>query len=224
MKRNRNNMDICSLIEHEGGTLLYDGAEGCVAREDGGGAIMTDITDGAALGAVLRALAVTDVRQAVVKSRSAQEIVSAMFGLHGSERCTQWVYDSAEPPAMPACEIRPLEMHDAAQAAAHYGLLDDAGPYLQARIAAGRMWGVFDGGALAGFIGTHDGGSMGMLEVLPQFRRRGYGLALEQFLIAWHLARGWTPFGHVIDGNEASLRLQKKAGMACAELPTIWLF
>ena len=86
------------------------------------------------------------------------------------------------------------------------------------------MWGVFDGGRLAGFIGTHSEGSMGMLEVLPEFRRKGYGLALEQFLIAWHLSRGWTPFGHVIDGNEPSLRLQQKAGMVCAGLPAIWLF
>ena len=65
---------------------------------------------------------------------------------------------------------------------------------------------------------------MGILEVLPEYRRRGYGLALEQFLIAWHLERGWTPFGHVIDGNEASIRLQKKAGLVCAELPTIWMY
>ena len=77
---------------------------------------------------------------------------------------------------------------------------------------------------VAGFIGTHSEGSMGMLEVLPEFRRKGYGLALEQFLIAWHLSRGWTPFGHVIDGNEPSLRLQQKAGMVCAGLPAIWLF
>ena len=77
---------------------------------------------------------------------------------------------------------------------------------------------------LAGFIGTHSEGSMGMLEVFPEHRRKGYGMMLESYLIRWHLERGWTPFGHVIDGNEASIRLQQKAGMEKGDLPAIWVF
>ncbi len=223
MERSWDNIDILSLLEHEDGRLLYDGPDGCVVRQKSGGTLMSDITDGPALGEVLRALDLKCVEQAVVKSRSAQQTVSQIFGFRGCEVCTQWAYQKTEPPALPACDIRPLEPRHTKQAAAHYHLFDDAGPYLAERIAAGRMWGAFEDGALAGFIGTHAEGSMGILEVLPEFRRRGYGLALERFLIAWHLARGWTPFAHVIDGNEASIRLQKKAGMVCADLPTIWL-
>ena len=224
MEKNRNNIDLYSLIEHEEGKLLYEAQQGCVVCSKDGDTIMTDITDGAALCAVLRDLALREVESAVVKSRSAQQAVCEIFGFQGSNACTQWVYAPREPPVVPACDIRPLGLCHAPAAAAHYGLFDDAEPYIASRIAAGRMWGVFDGGRLAGFIGTHSEGSMGMLEVLPEFRRKGYGLALEQFLIAWHLSRGWTPFGHVIDGNEPSLRLQQKAGMVCAGLPAIWLF
>ena len=86
------------------------------------------------------------------------------------------------------------------------------------------MWGLFEDGKLAGFIGTHSEGSMGILEVFPEHRRKGYGMMLESYLIRWHLERGWTPFGHVIDGNEASVRLQQKAGMEKGDLPAIWVF
>ena len=224
MKTNRNNVDLSALLEHENGRTLYEGQQGYVVCTQSGNTIMTDITDGAALHAVLCALALQNVESAVVKSRSAQRTVRELFGLVGSDVWTQWVYCMPEPPAQPACDIRPLQPCHAPLAAAHYHLFEDTEPYITSRIAAGRMWGVFDGGSLAGFIGTHVEGSMGILEVLPEYRRRGYGLALEQFLIAWHLERGWTPFGHVIDGNEASIRLQKKAGLVCAELPTIWMY
>lgn len=86
------------------------------------------------------------------------------------------------------------------------------------------MWGLFEGNAIAGFIGMHPEGSMGLLEVLPEYRRRGYGYLLEAYLIRLHLQRGWTPYCHVVKGNEASLRLQKKLGFEFAEKPAIWVF
>lgn len=69
----------------------------------------------------------------------------------------------------------------------------------------------------------HDDGSMGMLEILPPFRRRGYAAQLEAFLIAAALSDGRTPYCHVVDGNEASLRLQQKMGLICTRLPAIWV-
>ena len=41
------------------------------------------------------------------------------------------------------------------------------------------MTGAFLDGVLAGLIGIHEEGSIGMLEVLPAYRRRGLGYALE---------------------------------------------
>lgn len=224
IEKNWNNADLYALLTHEDGRLLYEGAEGSIVQDRSGETLLTDITDGAALETVLRALAPQQIEQVVVKSESARQAVRELLGMNGCEICSQWVYPGDVPPAQPSCEIRPLELRHAEKAAKHYGLFDNAMPYITERIAAGRMWGVFEDGALAGFIGTHSEGSMGMLEVLPEFRRRGYGLALEQFLIAWHLARGWTPFGHVVAGNEASINLQKKAGLVRAELPAIWMF
>ncbi len=224
MKKNPNTIDMYHLLEHEGGQLLYEGVEGCVVREREGTTVMSDILDGQMLCRILRECGVTEPEQLAVKSRGVQEQVSAAFGLHSSMPCTQWSYWHTEPPALPDCDIRPLESCHAETAASHYGLLGDSKQYIARRIAAGRMWGVFEDGTLAGFIGTHSEGSMGMLEIFPEYRRKGYGLLLESFLIAWHLERGMTPYAHVVDGNVPSLRLQQKLGMEVGSLPAIWVY
>ena len=58
---------------------------------------------------------------------------------------------------------------------------------------------------------------MGMLEVLPQFRRRGLAEVLEAALIAQQLERGRFPYCHVRHGNAASEALQKKLGLTFKE-------
>lgn len=224
MEKNHNTIDLYALLEHEGGKLIYEGAEGCVVQSADGETLMSDILDGEQLCRVLALLDTSEMTQIVVKSRDALEKVSAAYDFHGFNPCSQWSYWGQKPEVDPACDIRPLELCHAHLAAQHYKLFSHAEPYLIERIQAGRMWGVFEDGALAGFIGTHSEGSMGMLEVFPEHRRKGYGLMLENFLIAWHLERGWTPFGHVVDGNEASIRLQQKAGMEKGDLPAIWVF
>lgn len=224
MEKNHNTIDLYALLEHEGGKLIYEGAEGCVVQAADGETLMSDILDGVQLCRVLALLDTSKMTQIVVKSRDALEKVSAAYDFHGFNPCSQWSYWGQKPEVDPACDIRPLELCHAELAAQHYKLFPNAEPYITERIEAGRMWGVFEDSALAGFIGTHSEGSMGMLEVFPEHRRKGYGMMLENFLIAWHLERGWTPLGHVVDGNEASIRLQQKAGMEKGDLPAIWVF
>ena len=64
---------------------------------------------------------------------------------------------------------------------------------------------------------------MGILEVPPEHRRRGLAMALEGWLIRWHLERGWTPFCHVYEDNPASHALQKKLGLTPAPEQVVWL-
>ena len=143
------------------------------------------------------------------------------FSLHDSMRCTQWVYEKGEPPCPVTADIRPLTQEHAALAASVYH--DGDGAYIRDRIEHGALFGVFESDALAGFAGFHDDSSMGMLEILPPFRRRGYAAQLEAFLIAAALKEGRTPYCHVVDGNEASLHLQWKMGLTCTRLPAIWV-
>lgn len=224
MEKNHNTVDLYALLEHEGGKLLYEGCEGCVAQAADGETFMSDILDGEHLCRILHVLNAEKMTQIVVKSPDAVQKVSAEFGFHDTCPCTQWSYWRDELPKLPEHDIRPLELCHSKLAAQHYKLFSDAEPHLIERIQAGRMWGLFEDGKLAGFIGTHSEGSIGMLEVLPEYRRKGYGMMLESFLIRWHLERGRTPFCHVIDGNEASLCLQQRLGMEQGDLPAIWVF
>ncbi len=84
---------------------------------------------------------------------------------------------------------------------------------LRTLLRAGGMLGGFDGGRLVGFVGEHPCGSLGMLQVLRPFRRRGWGRALMAAKINEQLARGWTPWSETFPDNKASLALQRSLGL-----------
>lgn len=86
------------------------------------------------------------------------------------------------------------------------------------------MIAVFYGDEMCGFIGLHEEYSMGLLEVLPEHRKKGLAYALECALIHDLLQQGALPYGQVIVGNEKSLQLQKKVGMEFCEEETYWFF
>ena len=86
------------------------------------------------------------------------------------------------------------------------------------------MVGAFVDGVLAGFAGFHDEGSIGLLEVLPEYRRRGLGEALLCAAVRLALERGQYAFGQVFTDNRPSLALQRKVGMTVSEDILYWLF
>lgn len=76
---------------------------------------------------------------------------------------------------------------------------------------------------IAGFIGSHDEGSMGMLEIFPAYRRLGLGSALEAWLINHELSLGHTPFAQVFTSNLPSMSLQEKMSMTCSTKTNAWI-
>lgn len=137
--------------------------------------------------------------------------------------------------------IRPLQVEHAqvaANAYLEYGYL--AGKehseevkrenllYIMKRIMEGEMFGAFfqseDGSELlAGFIGKHSEGSLGMLTIFPEYRRRRLGFALETYMINRDLEQGFTPYGQVKSDNEASRILQDKMGLYLSKTPIFWM-
>ncbi|MBO4871870.1 MAG: GNAT family N-acetyltransferase [Lachnospiraceae bacterium] len=77
---------------------------------------------------------------------------------------------------------------------------------------------------LVGFIGEHLEGSLGLLYIFPEFRRRGYAAALEKEAVARTLQKGYIPFGQVEKSNTASLLLQEKLGMVRSERLICWMW
>lgn len=147
--------------------------------------------------------------------------VAAALGLKEESRCYQAAYFRGEPLPVRA-DVRPLDMGYFQAVLDGYSLFHDP-EYVEDRLKAGVIFGVFVDGRLAGFVGEHHEGSMGMLEVFPPYRGRGLGLALESFQINRYLSEGRVPFDQVIVGNEKSMGLQKKVGMELSKDTMSWL-
>jgi len=138
--------------------------------------------------------------------------------------CYHAVYRSKEPLSytLPEeAEIRKLDARYVDFVHAHYHMVDDIA-YIRERIEE-DMFGVFIRGEIVGFVGTHDERSMGLLEILPEYRRLGLGYALEAHLINHLLAQGRVPFCQVAIVNEASIRLQQKMGLEISTKVINWL-
>ncbi len=120
-------------------------------------------------------------------------------------------------------DIRRLDMSYFDFMRAHYDNIDDDG-YIAERLSGGEVYGIFVDGALAGFMGTHQEGSLGMLEILPAYRRRGLAEALERHVIDIHLSRGWMPFSQIKPDNPASLSLHEKLGFEISTEHMYWLY
>jgi GNAT superfamily N-acetyltransferase len=95
--------------------------------------------------------------------------------------------------------------------------------YVRLLLEKGLITGAYVGGRCAGFIGRHSEGSIGLLEVLPEFRRRGIAEALLSDAINRELALGHIPFGQVVWDNGPSLALQKKVGSEISEGHLYWM-
>ena len=138
--------------------------------------------------------------------------------------CYQAAYPKKEPvfePEVPGIEIKPLTEKDLPFVIKNY---DDDEGYIKSRIEYGMLGAFDENGNCAGFIGFHGEGSMGLLTVVPEFRRRGIGIALEAKNLNRRLSEGRIPFGHVVVGNEKSMGLQKKIGMVFSEKIVTWVF
>jgi len=118
--------------------------------------------------------------------------------------------------------VRRLTQTDRAFVLEHY----EHGPdekYITERIEAG-MLGAFCEGKPAGFIGTHSEGTMGILAVVPELRRRGIAYSLEAALINRQLEQGYVPHAQILTGNRASIALQEKLGLHFSDKTLTWLF
>lgn len=136
--------------------------------------------------------------------------------------CERYIYDGAVF-AAPDADIRLLSEEYADVVAKHYrdGTYTVEEVIELMNMPRREIYGVFEDDKLAGFIGRHHDGAMGMLHVFEKYRRKGYAYALETHLIRTVVSYGEIAFCDVIDGNDASTALQKRLGMKDVG-PVIW--
>ena len=146
--------------------------------------------------------------------------VAAYCGLKEITECYQFYYphNSIESDL----ELTPIFQSDMEFFLTHYDRLDPE----EAAVAIDeeRVFGLRDKGKLFAFIGLHEDYAMGMLYVLPEYRRQGWGERLERALIARVLAMGELPYGQVFANNETSMRLQEKLGFVRCSDKVYWMW
>lgn len=152
-----------------------------------------------------------------VTDSASADVLMRRYGLSG-RRFLQMCYPGLTPPgggAEARLRIAPPTDEELVRIDETYALadLDD----LRRDRARGGLFAGHDAeGAFVGYMGTHDDGSMGILEVFPEYRRRGYAEEMERFILAKVLADGGTPFCQIAEDNAASLALQRKLGLVAA--------
>jgi tRNA (guanine37-N1)-methyltransferase len=146
------------------------------------------------------------------------------LGLPITMPCRQSAYFSRNPLPLPPGpgHIRRLDPSHLPDIHRHYS--NPVGlDYLRERVDAGVFHGVFIDGRLAGFAGVHAEGSLGMLEVLPEYRRLGVATQLQAFMTNWHLSLHYVPYTQIKVGNLASVALKQKSGYTVSERKVTWL-
>lgn len=158
----------------------------------------------------------------VVCQKPLVEPAQKRFGLQTALECYQAAY--LRPEAVSVSGAVMLAQPTAAEyerIKANYQLLPEE--ELDKIYRQGDLFGGYAGGKLIGYVGQHLEGSMGLLEIFPEYRRLGYGSQLECLMIDHLLAKGRIPFCQVAKGNASSLRLQQKLGMAVSDSCLYWL-
>jgi GNAT superfamily N-acetyltransferase len=146
------------------------------------------------------------------------------FKLRDLFSCVQSVYLGLERlNVMEGADIRKLDRGTEKVVLAHYCTVGDPA-YIEKLLREETMYGVYAGDTLAGFAGFHPEGSIGLMEIFPEFRRRGYGAALQSYLANLMLDRGYVPFGQIFPDNRKSLALQRKLGFQISQERLYWLF
>lgn len=205
---------IDDVVRFEGAELIFNDARGAVARMPQGNCKC--------------AFACVDDFYACAESLGLQNrdvcVMNMPFDF-GDEPCVTFAYFEPMPPTLRGLDIRRLAPTLAGEVARAYR--NKSGGYGADETAAlMRDKGVFGAlvdGNLAGFIGRHRDGNMGMLEVRSEFRRRGIGEELQKFLIGYIMTFGRIPICDVYADNAPSLALQEKLGLTRADNYTFWL-
>lgn len=216
-------MGMIEALRRGSAKLLYAEDDGVVLFEKKSGVYMLSARDREARERLLGRVGPT-AGLFVAHQEFLAPLITQRFELNNKFDCRQAVYLGRG--NLPTCDkpaVSVLRRRHESTVLDHYRTTDDA-QYISNRIRSRQMFGAFMDGNLAGFIGVHSEGSMGFLEVLPEYRRMGVGAALESYVVNLHLQKGWTPFCQIFSNNEASLRLQRKLGLEISEEHMYWLF
>lgn len=158
----------------------------------------------------------------VVYNEKIAKLIKDRYELEETYSFYLYAYLSRDKIKLDDYDFRLIDMpyYDFIRANYHYSSDDE----LKEIITSKHLFGLFDNGEMAGFIGIHTDGSMGLLLVFEKFRGKHYGYILEAMLINYLLDNGELPYCDVMDDNYYSMHIQDKLKMTRSAGKKYWLF
>ena len=222
LKNNKGfNCDVLEALRRKTGRILYADSGDFLVYETVSGANYMNAATSSVAAHMLEL--VENGNLFSIRQKEYVEIIEKIFPVKYRIKCMQAHYAKNTPAYIPEIpfEIVRLNPSHIPIIKSHYKEVTSEG-YIEGRINEG-MFGVVHENELAGFIGKHDEGSIGLLHILPAYRRMNLGAALTAFMVNRALELGEIPFSQVTLGNDASLALHKKIGFSISNEYLYWL-
>lgn len=204
------------------GETIADLDNALFIRDNASGAFLLACEDQATGLALLDRYIRSDCHPLMVSNYALGQTAFERYGFAEKLECYQFAYYGEKPTINTRLFVRVADEQALPMLINHYQMISPE--ELAEVIRRKSILLGYDQGHLVGFIGEHLEGSMGILYIFPEYRRRGFGTALQTYLIARTIEKGFIPFGQVEKDNQKSRRLQEKIGMTCADDLIVWMW
>ncbi len=214
-------MGMMEPIRRDTVDILYAETDGVLIKEQKSNAYMVSMDNFEKGQKLINSIVKCDL--VVVHQKYMEDYILNKFGLTNKLECFQAVYmNKTKLDIKSELEIRQLKQDQIEVILEHYDKLSNN--EIHTLLKNGNLFGGYKNGTLIGFIGNHLEGSIGILEVFPQFRRLGYGEMLESYMVNQMLEKDLIPFTQIEISNEKSLALQNKLGFSISKDRLVWMF
>ena len=215
-------LGIDRVLKRGSGEIIAETDHALLVRDSVSEALMLACEDAAAGLSLLDRHAGRDCGLLMVSDYAAGLTAFERYGFSEKLECYQVAYYGEKPSPDSRLTVRTADENDLPMLTETYHLIS---PEEMEKVVRRRsvLLG-YDGDCQVGFIGEHLEGSMGLLYVFPEYRRRGFGAALQMHYIAKTMENGYVPFGQVEKDNRHSLKLQQKIGMTRSNNLIVWMW
>ena len=213
-------MDMIVPIKRNTAKILHAGNDGVLLHETKSSAFMLSVTDHP-LGLSLMDM-LPESGLFVCHQNFMIDDFRARFKTSKFLENHQAVYFGTTPLPLPKnLNFRTLTMDDLPLVSNAY--VQDLGEeYIAGRIAEKELFGGFLDGQMVGFVGIHEEGSMGLLQVFEGHGGKGYGTALYAYITNHQIKLGSVPFAQIGISNKPSLAIAQKLGFEICKDSVWW--
>lgn len=215
------NIGIIEPIRRKTANIIYAQNQGVMIFEKESQSYMLSVDDLETGKKLINSI--NDIRLLALHQDYMADYVKKNYNFSHILECYQAVYlDSKISIDDNSMDIKPLNHKDKSIITENYKSLTDE--ELKKLLDKKSLLGGYVNNNLVGFIGNHLEGSMGILEIFPEYRRKGYAYILESYLIEKMLSKGLVPFAQIEVTNIKSIELHKKLNFNISKEKLFWFF